>query len=124
MVYQKFSANLSELLALGNEVSLHISFICKLFIEIFKSLHGLNPIFLSELFETKCNHYFLRSGHQLILPPTNTTTFGIRSLSFMGSLIWNKLPMNVKDAKTLLQFKTLLNNLATNICHCQICNIY
>jgi len=124
VVYQNFSANLVELLALGNEVSLHISFIRKLLVEIFKSLHGLNPIFLSEFFETKCNHYFLRSGHQLVLPPTNTITFGIRSLAFMGSLIWNQLPKKIKDSTSLLQFKTLLYELSTNICNCQICKSY
>jgi len=45
--------NISDLLALENEVSLHISFLRKLPVEIFKSFHGLNPTFISELFVPK-----------------------------------------------------------------------
>jgi len=75
-------------------MELHIYFIKNLLVEIFKSLNGLNPTILSELFYSR---YSLRSGHQLILPPTNTVVFGTRSLAFMGSLLWNRLPKVAKE---------------------------
>jgi len=53
VVFQNFDANISDLLALENGVSLHISFLRKLLVEIFKSFHGLNPTFISELFVPK-----------------------------------------------------------------------
>jgi len=117
------SLSFSELLALEGGVSLHIYFIKNILVEIFKSLHGLNPTFLSELFIPKCNPYSLRSGHQLILPPTNTVLFGTRSLGFMGSLLWNRLPKQIKESTSLSIFKNNLNKLSVKICYCQICNI-
>ena len=72
--------------------------------EVFKSLNGLNPVFIAELLEQKFNQYSLRSGRQLILPPANTITFGTRALSFRGSLLWNRLPKYIKDSTSILQF--------------------
>jgi len=121
MVFQDFNATYSELLAFEQGVSLHISFIHKLLLEVFKSLNGLNPSFLGELFIPKSSCYSLRSGHQLVLPPTKTITFGTKSLCFMSSSLWNRLPKAIKESTSLSMFKTLLLQLP-NICHCGICN--
>jgi len=42
---------------------------------------------------------------QLVLPPSNTVKFGLQSLSFAGSLIWDRLPKNVKSFASLNIFK-------------------
>jgi hypothetical protein len=111
VVFQNFDANISELPALENGVSLHISFIRKLLVKIFKSLHGLNSTFISELFIPKSSRYSLRSGQQLALPPIHTVTFVNRSLSFMGSLLWDRVPNFSKDSTNLSQLKKRMTNL-------------
>ena len=73
--------------------------------EIFKALHGLSPKFISEIFVPNFSGYDLRSGNQLTLPRTRTVSFGMRSLNFRGSLIWNRLPKSVKDSYSLNIFK-------------------
>ena len=61
--------------------------------------------------------YFLRSGSRLCVPPTKTVTYGTRSLNFMGSLLWNRLPKNInllkiKDSASIVEFKNRLKSLS------------
>ena len=96
VVYQNFNLSLLDLLSLSNGVTLHISYIHKLLHEIFKSVNGLNLYFMSELFLPKFSGYSLRRGQQLVLPPTSTVKFGLHSVSFVGSLVWDRLSKDVK----------------------------
>ena len=120
-VYGDFKSSLHELLAFENEVTLHVRFVWKLLTEVFKSLHGLNPPLISGLFQCKSLGYTLRSGHQLTLPPTKTIKFGTRSISFQGSLTWNRLPREIKESTSVNQFKAELKRLAKNCCSCSLC---
>lgn len=101
--------------------SLLIKFIFWLLTEIYNSLNGLNPTFMSDIFQCKTSGYTLRSEHQLALPITNTATFGLHSKTFMGSILWNKLPRDVKSATSISQFKLKLKNLVENSCSWQYC---
>ena len=49
--------------------------------------------------------YNLRDGSQFILPKTKSSRFGINSLRFRGSLLWNNLPVSVKNCHSLNEFK-------------------
>ena len=55
--------------------------------------------------------YNLRDGSKLLLPKTKSSRFGINSLRFRGSLLWNNLPVSVKNCQTLNVFKLELKNL-------------
>ena len=121
VVYQNFTLNLNDLLNLSGGVTFHIKFIRKLLEEIFKSINNLSPPFMSELFVPKCSGYDLRRGQQLVLPLTKTVKFGMQSLSFSGSLIWDQLPKNVKDSPTLNVFKRKLKLLPDTFCTCLLC---
>ena len=123
VVYQNFSLNLQELLTLPGGVTFHIIFIRKLQHEIFKSLNGLGPSFISELFIPKFSGYNLRRGQQLVLPPTNTVKFGLHSLSFAGSLIWDRLSKDVKSSPSLNIFKSKLKALPSSFCTCPLCKL-
>lgn len=120
MVFQDFNATYSELLALEMGVSLHVRFIHKPLMEVFKSINGLNPSFLGVLFIPKSSCCSLRSGQHLVLPQTKTITFGTRSLSFMSSSIWNRLPKTIKESTSISRFKTSLLQ-SQNVWNCFIC---
>ena len=105
VVYQNYNSNLYQLLALSKMASFHINFIIKILEEIYKTLHKQNPPFLSQLFTVKTSRFQLRRGEQLALPPTNTVKFGMHSLSFVGSLIWDRLPKDVKSSATFSIFR-------------------
>ena len=121
VVYQNFNSSLLDLLSFSHGVTLHVSFIRKLLQEIFKFVNGLGPSFMSELFVPKFSGYTLRRGQQLVLPPTKTVKFGMHSLSFVGSLIWDRLPRDIKDSQSLNVFKSRVKNLPKNFCTCPYC---
>ena len=91
---------------------------------IFKALNGLSPVFVAELFKSSHIRYSLRSGHKLILAPANTVTYGTRSLTFMGSILWNWIPKSIKYSSSFLEFKNSLKKLSTKISFCYICKDY
>jgi len=124
VVYQDVNSDLLELLAIEKGVTFHIKFIFKLLEEIFKTLHKQNPSFLQEIFTVKKSGYELRRGEQLALPSTKTVKFGLQSLSFVGSLLWDRLPKDVKSSATFNIFKGKLKMLPNNFCTCPICKLW
>ena len=121
VVYQNFTCSLNELLNLSGGETFHINFIRKLLEEIYKSVNNLSPSFMAELFVPKFSGYDLRRGQQLVLPPTNTVKFGLQSLSFTGSLIWDRISRDVKESPSLNVFKRKLKMFPSNFCTCNIC---
>ena len=51
------------------------------------------------------------------LPKTKTTSFGVESLSFKESFLWNR----IKQEPTITRFKNKIKNLAGEHCTCRIC---
>ena len=72
-------------------------------------------------FEEKPMSYNLRDGSKLVLPKTKSSRFGINSLRFRGSLLWNNLPVSVKNCQSLNVFKLELKNLGYIHCTCLVC---
>ena len=65
--------------------------------------------------------YSLISGISLLIPDANTQKYGINSLSFRGSVLWNNLPIKLKDGKSLQEFKLLLKQSVNLPCTCSAC---
>ena len=72
-------------------------------------------------FEEKPMPYNLRDGSKLVLPKTKSSRFGINSLRFNGSLLWNNLPASVKNCQSLNEFKLELKNLENIHFTCLVC---
>ena len=90
-------------------------------IEVYKTKQLQNPKFMKEVFKSKICPYQLRNNDLLTLEPTRTATFGTRSISFKGSLIWNRLPIYLKEAETIDKFKDLIKKWSGTECSCKIC---
>lgn len=77
--------------------------IFKLALLSFKSLNGLSPPYLQQMF------HYSHHGHtlQLSIPPTNLKV-GRRSFSVAGPRIFNLLPLQVKSSDTVNIFKARL----------------
>ena len=72
-------------------------------------------------FAEKPMSYNLRDGCKLVLPKTKSSRFGSNSIQFRGSLLWNNLPVSVKNWQSLNVFKLELKNLGNIHCICQVC---
>ena len=75
---------------------MHVNNLQKLMIEIFKTMNGLNPPLVWEFHERKHFTYNLRIQNLCKLPPIKTMSFGLDSISFRGSFLWNILDDDIK----------------------------
>ena len=86
---------------------------------VFKSLNYLNSSYFSEKFEyiSKTQPYLTRQAqdNKLHIPEYRTNLYS-KSLSVRGAQIWNSLPNNVRECKTLTEFKSAAK---MYICECK-----
>ena len=120
-LYNVYDMSLDELLAIDGNVRIHTINIRCLLIEIFKTMHDLNPSFMKEIFINKYIPYRLRGPELLVLPPTRTIRYGVNSLAFRSSILWNKLPNNHKKVTTLSLIKEYMKSCTNFCCTCLLC---
>ena len=113
-----------ELLIRSNEVSIHQKHLRTLATEIYKSLADINPDFMKPYFKIKEMPYNLRNGYALKLPSTNSTYYGINSVLFRACLLWNQLPLSIKQSQSLLGFISKMKNLRNIACTFMICRTW
>ena len=77
--------------------------------------------FMWSYFKEKPMPYNLRDGSKVVLIKTKSSRFGINSLRFRGSFLWNNLPLSVKNCQNLNAFKLELKNLGNIHCTCLVC---
>ena len=92
-------------------------------IECFKSQNGLSPKFIQNLFETSYHGYSTRGGIKYFQPIVNSDTHGINSFTYQGAKIWNCLPCEIKESKSLDDFKNKLKSWTGPQCSCASCVI-
>ena len=92
-----------------------------LMVEIYKSMNHLNPEYMWDFFVKKDVPYNLRTKEICKLPSVSSQRYGINSLSFRGSLLWNALSDDLKLTTSLVKFKQEIRCWDGNICTCYIC---
>ncbi len=55
--------------------------------EVYKAVNGVTPNYFQELFEVKEIPYNLRDPTRTIIPKSNSTTYGLKSLKHEGNKI-------------------------------------
>ena len=69
---------------------------------VFKALNDLAPDYLSSMFTKRRTSGYVFKG----LSRTNNLK---KSFSYRGATLWNSLPYNLRQEKSLYRFKQLLN---------------
>ena len=64
--------------------------------------------------------YNLRNGYALKLPSANSTYYGINSVLSRACLLWNQLPLSIKQSQSLLEFKSKMKTLRHFVYTCTI----
>ena len=104
------------------ELSIHEKNIQSLMLFIYQVINNLSPELISESFKEKTTKYSLRSKSTLQLPKLcKTTRFGLNTVVFKGSLLWNNLPNLYKDTNTEFAFKEKIKKWKPKVCTCKIC---
>ncbi len=91
--------------------------------EVFKSLHDLNPNFMKEMFNLKEMKYSLRDSNIIYQPKFKKVTYGKNTFKYYGAHIWNLLPNRIKETADILSFKNLIMTWEGPKCQCDMCNI-
>ena len=89
-------------------VKSRISF--KILLLTFQCLHNMAPSYLQELLNKYTPTRNLRSSQKNLLecPVLGTRFYGERTFSFGGPLLWNAVPLHLKEANSVNNFKSLL----------------
>ena len=76
---------------------------------VYKSLNNMAPYYLKTMFNYYRPSRNLRSSARLLLVvKRHRTRYGSRAISNYGPTLWNSIPIEIRKAETLGQFKALL----------------
>ena len=121
-IYGVTDETLDGLLQNNNLASIHELHLRHILCEIYKSVNGISPPIMQELFKKKTLPYNLRINNLLTIEKAKTSRFGIESFVFRGSLLWNALPDDLKDVESFQMFKSALKNVdLERFCSCKLC---
>jgi hypothetical protein len=75
---------------------------------VFKAFHGLAPLYIEELLHFKpVTERSMRSNNQryLVVPRVRTVTYGDRNFRVFAPVLWNNLPIAIRNCEELNEFK-------------------
>ena len=89
----------------------------KILLLTYKCIHGYAPLYLQELIQMyKPTRNLCSSSKQLLVQfSSSIKTYGLRAFQHSFAELWNKLPNHIKNAKTLVLFKTSLKTYLFNV---------
>ena len=125
IVYRDTESSFDELLTKDNSVSVHQRNLQLLMIEIYKTKNSLNPSFMEDICVERPNiTYDLRNKAGLLVPRANTTAHGIETIKYIGSRLWQTLPSENREYRTLEIFKGRIKNWKADKCNCKLCKTF
>ena len=75
---------------------------------------------MCDIFETRNLDYIIRSQRDLIRTRVNTSCFGLSSLKYLTTKIWDIVPYEIKSVAKINLFKKKIRNWEPKGCHCKL----
>ena len=92
---------------------------------MYKVKNDLSPPFMKEILCHNDNNKATRSGDTFVRPHVKSVKKGDRSLRSFGPVVWNTmLPENLKNCKSLDDFKNSIRSWIPDKCPCELCKTY
>ncbi len=86
--------------------------------DVFKSLHDLNPNFMKEMLRDS-----LRDSNIIYQPKFEKVTYCKNTFKYYDAHIWIFLPNEIKETADILSLKSLIMTWKGPKCQCNMCNI-
>ena len=84
-ILNDYNLDYDSLLVKSNNVTMEVKRMRSLCIEVFKTLNGLNPVYMKDIFKLNNSSYSSRRPYDPEIPRVNQTTFGIKSIKYEGA---------------------------------------
>ena len=123
IAYNDYVSDFDTLLIKDDSVTIHQRNIHTLTIEVYKTLHDLNPVFMKEIFCLKQYNYHMRNK-SLDYENPRTVTYGLQTFEYKATQLWNSIPREIQEANDICTFTRLTSKNISKICKCNICKLY
>ena len=124
IVYKNDNLTFQEMLDKDNSVTIHDKNLQRLAIEMYKVKNHLSPLPMQELFIDKENIHDLRKKRSWEVPKVRTVYYGTETIRYRGPKTWELLPNDIRESKSLNEFKTKIKNWKPQGCTCRLCKTY
>ena len=79
---------------------------------------------MNEVFQTNDNPYDLRNPRILASKHKSTIKYGINTIAFWGSQIWQNIRSEIRNSESLSLFKSNIKQIQSLPCRCKICRSF
>ena len=79
---------------------------------------------MNEIFVKRNNVYNLRKLSEFARPKVHSVFHSKQSISYLGPQIWDMIPVEMKNLKTISAFKKEVKNWKLGNCPCRLCKSY
>ena len=100
IIHNDYEASFETLLKCSKQESLLTKRLKIMILEVFKTVNRLNPSCLHDLFTKNEVVYDLRT-QKIEQPKRRTTTYGLRTFSYLGSKLWNLLASEYSEVNDI-----------------------
>ncbi len=91
--------------------------------EVFKAIHNISPLYMSNLFtlQNTTHSHNTKSVKLVVQHHYDSVTYGTDSFKSKASHLWNNLPNSIKATDDLDVFKLLISKWDGPTCKCNLC---
>ena len=118
-LYDDYESDYEHLLVMANKPTIEVRKLRYLSLEIFKTIHDLNPPFMKEIFTLNTSRD--ASRNLLMVKCQQTKRYGTDTLRSLGPKIWNSLPDEYRKCENFNIFKELIKSWSGPSCKCNNC---
>ena len=125
IAYNDKLSSFQNLLDQGRSVSVHTPNLHTLAIEMYKVSKGIAPKIFADIFS--CNsraNYDLRYQSEFSRPLVKSVFNGTETISNLGPMIWDLVPLEMKQKESLTAFKKAIKTWNPHNCPCRLCKKY
>ena len=118
LAYKDSTSSFEELLAKDKSFTIHHRNLQKLVTEIFKVKNKSAPSFMNTIFPASINPYNLRNANDFKTSNVHTVHNGTETITYRGPKTWSLVPENIKNSKSLSEFKAKIKLWKPEGCMC------
>ena len=70
------------------------------------------------------SQYNMKNYSYFAMPCAETVNHGLKSLSYIGSKLWDSKPSRMKEIGSVNEFKHIIKTWKPDLCSCRFCKVY